>query len=229
MAAHCVSTIPTATAGVNELRRRKSVKIASHVFNFPWNGVPTQISLQSIHSRSFLSKQPMKATVSPSLPYANEDAAVSMENVPKWSSKAIKSFAMSELEARKLKHLTTGTDALILGILIEGTNFASKYLWTIGITLLKVREEIIKVRGKSDFFNFSAEHPPLTEDAQKALNWALNEKVKTGGSGEISPTHLLLGIWSQEGSTGHKILAALGFNNEKAQELRELISKPDFE
>lgn len=37
----------------------------------------------------------------------------------RWFSKAIKSFAMSELEARKLKYLTTGTEALLMGVLIE--------------------------------------------------------------------------------------------------------------
>lgn len=38
----------------------------------------------------------------------------------RWSRKAIKSFAMAELEARKLKYSTTGTEALLMGILIEG-------------------------------------------------------------------------------------------------------------
>lgn len=49
-----------------------------------------------------------------------------------------------------------------------------------GITLFKVREETIRICGEANFFNFSPEHPPLTEDAQKALDWALNEKVKEG-------------------------------------------------
>lgn len=38
----------------------------------------------------------------------------------RWSSRAIKSFAMGELEARKLKYPTTGTEAILMGILIEG-------------------------------------------------------------------------------------------------------------
>lgn len=37
-------------------------------------------------------------------------------------------------------------------------------------------------------------------------------------------THLLLGIWSQEESAGHSILAALGFNDEKAKELAKEIN-----
>lgn len=38
----------------------------------------------------------------------------------RWSLKAIKSFAMGELEARKLKFSTTGTEAILMGILVEG-------------------------------------------------------------------------------------------------------------
>lgn len=40
-----------------------------------------------------------------------------------------------------------------------------------------------------------------------------------GGDGEITTTHLLLGIWSEVESPGHKILAALGFNDAKSKEL----------
>jgi hypothetical protein len=32
----------------------------------------------------------------------------------------VKSFSMSELEARKLKYPTTGTEALLMGIMTEG-------------------------------------------------------------------------------------------------------------
>jgi len=38
----------------------------------------------------------------------------------RWSARAIRSFGLGELEARKLKYPNTGTDALLMGILIEG-------------------------------------------------------------------------------------------------------------
>lgn len=38
----------------------------------------------------------------------------------RWSARSIKSFAMGELEARKLKYPNTGTEALLMGILVEG-------------------------------------------------------------------------------------------------------------
>ncbi|KAH7667011.1 Clp repeat (R) domain-containing protein [Dioscorea alata] len=158
------------------------------------------------------------------LPTAKPERAASAEKIPKWSARAIKSFGMAELEARKLKYPNTGTEALLMGILVEGTSEAAQFLRANGITLFKVREETVNLLGKSDLYFFSPEHPPLTEPAQRALDWAVDEKIKSGKDGEITTTHMLLGIWSEKESAGHKILAALGFNDEKASELAKSIS-----
>lgn len=80
----------------------------------------------------------------------------------------------------------------LIFILSAGTNFASKFLWANGITLLKVREEIVKLRGKPDLYFFSPEHPPLTEDAQRALDWAIDEKIK---SGEFPHLHIFNSVF----------------------------------
>ncbi|KAL3619377.1 hypothetical protein CASFOL_036947 [Castilleja foliolosa] len=185
----------------------------------------TSIEKLSLHSSNRI---PI-STILFSLPTAYPERAVTTEKIPKWSSKAIKAFAMGELEARKIKSGNTGTEALLMGILIEaGTNFASKFLRENGITLVKVREEILKLRGKPDMYYFSPEHPPLTEETQRALDWAIDEKLKSGENGEITTSHLLVGLWQQEESPGHRILVALGFSDDKAKELRSLISKPEF-
>lgn len=133
---------------------------------------------------------------------------------------------MGELEARKLKYPTTGTEAILMGILIEGTSLAAKFLRATGVTLFKVRDESVKLVGKGDFFFFSPEHPPLTEDARRVIDWAVDHKLKSGNNGEVRASDLLLGIWSETDSPGHKILAALGFNDEKAEELESLSSEP---
>ncbi|CAI0403499.1 unnamed protein product [Linum tenue] len=97
-----------------------------------------------------------------------------------WSARAIRSFGFGELEARKLKYPNTGTEAILMGILIEGTSSAAKFLRANGITFFKVRQEIVDLLGKSDLFFFSPEHPPLTEQAQRALDKAIEEKLKSG-------------------------------------------------
>ena len=48
-------------------------------------------------------------------------------------------------------------------------------------------------------------------------------------AGEITTAHILAGVWSEKESVGHKILATLGFNEEKAKELNALISIPCVE
>ncbi|XP_031394799.1 ATP-dependent Clp protease ATP-binding subunit CLPT1, chloroplastic [Punica granatum] len=181
--------------------------------------VGKELAIGPLSSKSFaLKRQPTVATVLLSLPTAKPEPALS-DKLPRWSARAIKSFAMAELEARKLKYPNTGTEALLMGILVEGTSLTAKFLRNDGITLFKVREETVNLLGKSDMYFFSPEHPPLTEQAQRALDWAVDEKLKSGKDGEITTTHLLLGIWSEKESAGLKILASLGFNDEKAKEL----------
>ncbi|GMP29633.1 hypothetical protein CsSME_00004645 [Camellia sinensis var. sinensis] len=65
----------------------------------------------------------------------------SSEKLPKWSARAIKSFAMAELEARKLKYPNTGTEL-------------QNFLRANGITLFKVRDETVNLLGRSDLYFF---------------------------------------------------------------------------
>ncbi|KAL8151436.1 hypothetical protein V2J09_021244 [Rumex salicifolius] len=182
-------------------------------------------------------------TVLLSLPNS-KPAEGSEEKLPKWSARAIRAFAMGELEARKLKHLNTGTESILMGILVEvyeylssetaalalnptagGTSLSAKFLRENGVTLFKVRDETVELLGKSDVYFFSPEHPPLTEQAKRALDWAIQEKLKSGEDGEMTATHLLLGVWAQEDSAGHMILKTLGFNDEKAKEIAKSMDK----
>ncbi|KAK3224773.1 hypothetical protein Dsin_004635 [Dipteronia sinensis] len=195
----------------------------------PWLvGTKNNNTLSLLKPPHLSKRRSIAVTISSSLPTAKPDSVASTEKAPKWSWRAIKSFTMAELEARKLKYTTTGTEALLLGILTEGTSLAAKVLRANGVTLLKVREEIAKLLGKGNLYFFSPEHPPLTEDAQRAINWAVDQKLKSGDSGEITVSHLLLGIWSEVDSPGHKIMAALGFSDGNAKELESLSSKPGF-
>ncbi|XWS49828.1 hypothetical protein CRYUN_Cryun12cG0036500 [Craigia yunnanensis] len=230
-AAHSLSNPALTTPVISQSSKKSkpsscSSFLKSHSLQSPWIGI--KLSLQSSKPRPHLpNHRPFTATVSFSLPTAKPDRVVSTEKVPKWSRRAIKSFAMAELESRKLKYPTTGTEAFLMGILIEGTSLAAKFLRANGITLFKVREETVKLLGKADMYFFSPEHPPLTEDAQRVLDWAVDQKLKSGEDGEITTTHLLLGIWSEVESPAHKILAALGFNDAQAKELTSLSSEPE--
>ncbi|URE07244.1 ATP-dependent Clp protease ATP-binding subunit [Musa troglodytarum] len=246
MAASTLSLLPIPTKTASSLLQPsnpRAVRLSSSL-------LAGSISLAS--ASLFPRPSVRSAAVVSSLPTAKPERA-SAEKMPKvvlgsgngisnewdrWSLMAIKAFGMAELEARKLKYPKTGTEALLMGILVEGTNEASKFLRAIGITLFKVREESVKLLGKSDLFFFSPEHPPLTDSAQRALDWAVDEKLKSGyqawisfvimvagEDGEITTAHMLLGIWSEKESAGYKILASLGFDDQKASELTKSANK----
>lgn len=191
---------------------------------FKSNNLTTSLTGQKLFLRSssplhYVLKQNSTAvaTISFSLPTANPDR--STENSPKWSARAIKAFGLGESEARKLKLAKTGTESLILGILVEGTSLAAKFLRENGVTIAKVQEEVVNLLGKSSICARTPERPPLSQQAQRALDWAVNEKLKSGEAGEVTTTHLLLGIWSEKESAGHKILSTLGVNDDKLKDL----------
>lgn len=230
MAARSLSVFPNSPSNPRSIpksARDSPVSLA-------WNQRPSclassfngnKLSVVPLRSRQLVRRfNSTVATVLLSLPTGKPERAAT-DKLPKWSARAIKSFAMAELEARKLKYPNTGTEALLMGILVEGTSLAAKFLRANGITLFKVREETVNLLGKSDMYFFSPEHPPLTEQAQRALDWAVDAKLKSGESGEITTTHLLLGIWSEKESAGHKILSSLGFTDEKAEELGKSMDK----
>ncbi|XP_074561131.1 ATP-dependent Clp protease ATP-binding subunit CLPT1, chloroplastic-like, partial [Curcuma longa] len=147
---------------------------------------PTRLCISLLSSRSSipLTRRPIprpslrSSALVFSLPTAKPEMAAA-EKIPKWSLSAIKSFALAEVEARRLKYPTAGTEALLMGILVEGTNDAARFLHANGITLFKVREETVKLLGKSDLFFVSPEEIPFTESAQRALDKAIDEKLKS--------------------------------------------------
>jgi len=161
------------------------------------------------------------------LPSGDTETMTPGQDIP-WEARAVKSYSMAELEARKLKYPTTGTESLLLGILTEGTSEAARFLRKNGVTLFGAKDEIIKLLGKADMYFFSPEHPPLTTSAQKALNWAIDTKNRPeGASGnELSTTMMVLGIWAQKGSAGQKVLENLGINDEKIAELGATMKQP---
>ncbi|XP_021730215.1 ATP-dependent Clp protease ATP-binding subunit CLPT1, chloroplastic-like isoform X2 [Chenopodium quinoa] len=222
MAAHTLtSSSLSSIASSSELRKFLQSTNSS---NLATSFIGNQLAIRKPNPNRFiLKRQSTNMTVSFSLPTRPE--GVPDEKSPKWSARAIKSFTMAELEARKLKYPNTGTEALLMGILVEGTSHAAKFLRANGITLFKVRDETVKLLGKSDMYYFSPEHPPLTEPAQKALDWAVDQKLKSGEDGEVTVTYLLLGLWEQKESAAHQIMADLGLNDEKVKELSKFMDK----
>ncbi|GAB2289971.1 hypothetical protein Dimus_024268 [Dionaea muscipula] len=105
----------------------------------------------------------------------NNDAGVEQ-----WSARAIKSFVLAELEARKLKYPDIATESLLMRILVEGL-FLRRVRYLIGVFDTDA--------NKSKVTYFSPEHPPLNEPAQKAIDWAIDMKLRSEGRATTSSSH----------------------------------------
>ncbi|KAM7504665.1 hypothetical protein LguiB_003569 [Lonicera macranthoides] len=226
MAAHTLSLLSIAPSACcrNSIDYSPLAPLGLKLDNLSTSFVGQKLSVRPSSPRQYVLKQRSStvATISFSLPTAKPERTSGKS--PKWSARAIKSFGMGRLEAIKMKFPKTETQFLLLGIMVEGTSLAAKFLRENDITMAKVREETINLLGKSYKYCEVEEQPPLTPQAQKALDWAVDEKLKSGETGEITTSHLLLGVWSQKDSAGHKILANLGFDDEKAKQIAKFMN-----
>ncbi|XP_068306110.1 ATP-dependent Clp protease ATP-binding subunit CLPT2, chloroplastic-like isoform X2 [Pyrus communis] len=102
MALHSLSKLPTTTSALIPRTEPDPTSRPSNLQS-PWLSA-NSLSLPppSLRVRTQEPKvHRFSATVCLSLPTANAEIVSSTEKVPKWSWRAIKSFAMGELEARK--------------------------------------------------------------------------------------------------------------------------------
>ncbi|PIA49936.1 hypothetical protein AQUCO_01300577v1 [Aquilegia coerulea] len=224
MASQSLSILTISTSSSSSHSNIKSGKsfLSSSSVAFPLNSKPdwlvnsmlgNQFSFKLTNSRLSFHKNHCLALRKISSNLNTTDKAL------KWSARAIKSYQFAILEARKLRYSKTGTESLLMGILVEGTSLASRFLRANGVTLFKVQDETIKLLGRGDVHFYPPQYLPLTEPAKRALDYAVDEKLKSGTSGEITTTHLLLGVWSEKEFAGHKIMETLGVNDEKIAEL----------
>ncbi|KAL9268079.1 ATP-dependent Clp protease ATP-binding subunit CLPT2, chloroplastic-like protein [Drosera capensis] len=236
MAAHYLSTLPSTISLSQSTLLSPSVSPFLHV---PLSFLKLENSCLGARTNpkpTRLCSFTVRSSLSPST--ANKERVsngqkkerVSDRQVPKWSSSAIQAYSRADVETRKLRFEEIGTEGLLLSIILEGTSLASRFLRGHGVTHTKAVKEAKKILGDISFSDCTIRlRIPVTVEVQKALDWAVNEKLKAGGSGMITTSDLLLGIWFSEESPGHTILVKLGFDAEKAEQLKYLSSQPGFD
>ncbi|CAN1842653.1 ATP-dependent Clp protease ATP-binding subunit CLPT2, chloroplastic [Linum perenne] len=175
MASSTLSSLPISSSfSRSSSERNISRIIPSSLSQFTGTNLP----IRRLSSSSVVLKcrRTRVATVSATLPTKSYDVCV----VFRWSCRTIRSYGLAELEARKLKYTETGTECLLLGILIEGTSSAAKFLRANGVTTYKFRDEVVNMLGRRYFLTETPEFPPPTEQALRALDKAIEEKLKSG-------------------------------------------------
>lgn len=127
--------------------------------------------------------------------------------IEKQMSEALIIFRLARQEARRIGKNIVGSEAILLGILLEGSNIASNVLNDLGINIKDARIEIEKLVGSIE--NYSERDLHFSQRAKSILEeaWKLaKEEKKT----KIEAQHLLLAICKQPKSLAMKALSNLG-------------------
>ena len=129
-------------------------------------------------------------------------------------------------EARKLGHSHVGTEHLLLGLVREGGHIGAKVLESLGVTLEKVREQVIAVLGRPHGYASgplpdprelpaSAPFDLLDRPAKRVLGLA-EEEARLMRHNWIGTEHTLIALVRSDG-VAQRALQALGVTLEQAR------------
>ncbi len=109
----------------------------------------------------------------------------------RFTDRARRVVVLAQDEARSLNHNYIGTEHLLLGLIREGEGVAAKAMEMQGLTIDKVRQQVIDIIGEGQ--NPAKGHIPFTPRAKKVLELSLREALQLGHH-YIGTEHILLGL-----------------------------------
>jgi len=124
-----------------------------------------------------------------------------------FNEKALKVISLAQEEARRAGHNLVGTEYLLLGVVVEGSNRGAELLRDLGLTAHKVRERIEQTTGKGA--GFSPLNIPFTPKAKRLLEEALQVSRQLN-SIVVEPEHILLAITTETECLAAKIIEQQG-------------------
>jgi ATP-dependent Clp protease ATP-binding subunit ClpA len=116
-------------------------------------------------------------------------------------------LAQEEARSPALKHPYIGTEHILLGLLREEQGLAAQVLESLGITVERVREQVVRIVGAGE--DLPTGQVPFTPRAKKVLELALRE-AQSLGHNYIATEHILLGLIRESDGVAARIL--LDFN-----------------
>ena len=136
-------------------------------------------------------------------------------------TKRVIEFAIDE--ARKLRHSRVGPEHLLLGVLREGQGMASGVIESLGVTLEKVREQVLATIGQAKlptnmYANTLVLSGPfdLLDDAAKRVLILAEEEARQMRHNWIGTEHMLLGLLRAD-TIAQRALVELGVTLELAR------------
>jgi ATP-dependent Clp protease ATP-binding subunit ClpA len=152
------------------------------------------------------------------------------------TSRAKRVIELALDEARRLNHHYVGTEHLLLGLVREGEGIAAGVLQSLGVSLAKVREQVLDVLSSSSGYGGRANptasvsteasgtgrFDKFTERARKTLQLA-QEEAQRFNHNYIGTEHILLGLLKQPKSLAAQVLQSLGVPLESVRSAVEFI------
>lgn len=131
----------------------------------------------------------------------------------RFTERARKVVFHAQKEAKQLKHNIVGTEHLLLGLIQEGEGVAGRALEELGISLEKVREEVIKIIGVGDQSYLGR---CLYPRAKRVLELAVDEARQLGHN-YVGTEHILLGLIREGEGVAAQVLKNMGADMETAR------------
>jgi ATP-dependent Clp protease ATP-binding subunit ClpA len=128
----------------------------------------------------------------------------------KFTDRANKVMELANEEANRNGHEYLGTEAILLGLLVEGAGVAANVLKDLNVDTQRVRVEVEKIFPGAPASD-GARPLPETPRAMKVIEYALDE-ARCLSHNYVGTEHLLLGLIREEGCVAAEILVQLGLS-----------------
>jgi hypothetical protein len=130
----------------------------------------------------------------------------------RFTERARQVIVLAQEEARALKHNYIGTEQVLLGLLREEEGLAARALESLGITVERVRAQVVRIVGSSE--EVTSGPVPFTPRAKKVLELALREALSLGQN-YIGTEHILLGLARENEGVAARILHDFDADSDK--------------
>ncbi|GAA4913131.1 ATP-dependent Clp protease ATP-binding subunit ClpC [Stackebrandtia albiflava] len=130
----------------------------------------------------------------------------------RYTDRARRAVVLAQEEARLLGHSHLGSAHLLLGLIHEGEGRAATALTGLGLTLDRVREQVLRAHGRGDG---SPGRIPFSHTMRFAIGAAEHE-ARRRGDHHVGTEHLLLGLFLEHGDAVRSLRELLGPDMEPA-------------
>jgi ATP-dependent Clp protease ATP-binding subunit ClpC len=141
-------------------------------------------------------------------PPPDDEAAAAVGLFGRFTPRARRAVTLAQEEARAVPHSYIGTEHVLLGILAEGDNVATRSLVALDVDPADLRDELAaSLPPPAD--EMPVGHIPFTLLAKRAMERTARESLGLGHN-YVGTEHLLLGVMAVEDGLAGRVMRRLG-------------------